>query len=231
MAHLIFHLNVLADPASIRALTLRGMAQFLGKIYGNETKWYDAFLKIFGDWNSYHADLNFSGEDGMADMREARFRIMRALFRLAGIAEPSQEEIHRLADESLTKAHREGDIFFHDSIGVIDILSEKHSLTLVSYFPQAQLEAMVKASGVHHLIKHFIGADSFEQYEMNRRYFEMLLNHLKAKPEECLYIDKQSKVLEVASQVGLKIFAVEEPFVVARHWWEKLDNFIAKEIP
>jgi predicted dehydrogenase len=46
MAHLIFHLNVLADPSSIRGHTLVGMGRFLGEIYGNEQKWFDAYLKV-----------------------------------------------------------------------------------------------------------------------------------------------------------------------------------------
>lgn len=224
MKHLIFHLNILADPAMIRAQMQIGTARMLGEIYGDEEAWFSAYGKVLADWHSYHADLNFSGDDGMADMREARFRIMRALFRITGKPEPSQDEIHALADKALTGI--QGDVFVHDSHDVLSHYAENYFITLVSYLPQAQLETIAKVARVHHCI----GADTFEQYEMNRRYFEMLLTHLKAKPEQCVYVDKQAQVLEAASQLNIKIFFVA-PHQKARSWWQELKNFIAKETP
>jgi hypothetical protein len=217
MKHLIFHLNILADPAMIRALIQEGTARMLGEIYGDEQAWFSAYSKVLGDWNSYHADLNFSGEDGMADMREARFRIMRALFRIRGIAELSQDEIHALADKALRAI--DGDVFFHDSHDLLNELGEKYSISLVSYLPQAQVETMAKVAKVHHCF----GADTFEQYEMNQRYFEMLLIRLKAKPEDCIYIDKQAQVLETASKLGVKTCLAQNGI---RVWMHVLKNFL-----
>jgi hypothetical protein len=212
MKHLIFHLNILADPSMIRAHTQVGVARMLGEIYGNEQSWFSAYGKILADWDSYHSDLNFSGDDGMVDMREARFRIMRALFRITGKAEPSQDEIHLLANRVLRVIS--GDVFFHDSHDLLNHLAPNHTITLISYLPQAQLEAIAKDVNAHH----YIGADTFEQYEMNRHYFEMLLTRLQATPEECLYIDKQEKVLEAAFQTGIKTFEAKG------EWVESLKN-------
>lgn len=225
--YLIFHLNVLADPAMIRAHTQVGIARMLGEIYGDEQAWFSAYHEILADWDSYHADLNFSGDDGMADMREARFRIMRALFRIMSKPDPSQEEIHALADEALVKAH-DSESFFYASHNLLMNLAKTHSISLVSYFPQVQLEAFVKTSLIKGKIQHFIGADTFEQYDMNQRYFEILVNRLQAKPENCIYIDKQEQVLEAAAQVGIKTFFAN-PTQHSRIFSQELKNFIAKE--
>ena len=88
---------------------------------------------------------------------------------------------------------------------------------------------MIKGSLLRAKIQHFIGADTFEQYEMNSRYFEMLLNRLKAKPEDCFYIDKQTQVLGVAAKLGIKTFNVEA-YHRPQFWWQELIDFIAKEI-
>lgn len=226
MAHLIFHLNILADPAMIRFHAQYGIAELLAETYGNRPAWYRAYGQILADWDSYHADLNFSGEEGMGDMREARFRVMRALFRIVGIAEPSQEEIHALADKALTI--RWGDVFGHYGVRVL-ALAEQYEISLVSYFPQIQLEA-IAGSRRENQISHCFGADTFEQYEMNRHYFEMLLLSLKAKPEDCLYIDKQTQVLEAASQLGIKTFLVES-HEDTFHWYLRFYDFLAKETP
>jgi FMN phosphatase YigB (HAD superfamily) len=208
MADLIFHLNSLVDSTKIRVHSQIGIAHFMSENYGSDGKWFEAYSKIVNDWASYHSDLNFSGEDGMAHMREARFRIMRALFRLAGKPEPSQDMIHALADEALKiKWPNLFGEFIHSAL---KNLGKQHKISLVSYFPQVQLEAIVEAENLQETIVSCIGADTFEQYEMNQRYFEMLLRHLKAKPEECIYIDKQKQVLEAASQMGLKPFPARD---------------------
>jgi FMN phosphatase YigB (HAD superfamily) len=140
---------------------------------------------------------------------------MRALFRIRGIAELSQDEIHALADKALRAI--DGDVFFHDSHDVLNDFAEKYSITLVSYLPEAQLEAMARVAGIHHCF----GADTFEQYEMNPRYFEMLLIRLKARPEDCIYIDKQAQVLEAASKLGVKTCLAQNGI---RVWMHVLKN-------
>jgi len=207
MKHLIFHLNILAGRHVIRESIQKGVARMLGEIYDDEQAWFSAYGKVLFDWDSYHADLNFSGDDGMANMREARFRIMRALFRIAGKPEPSQDEIHALADKALKAI--DGDVFSHDIHKLLTELYQNHSITVISYLPVAQLDAIIKAAQLQEAILNLIGGDTFEQFDMNRQYFEILLKRLKAKPEECLYIDKQEKVLEEASQAGIKILATK----------------------
>jgi FMN phosphatase YigB (HAD superfamily) len=63
---------------------------------------------------------------------------------------------------------------------------------------------------------------------MNRSYFEHLVNHLKAKPEDCIYVDEQAQVLEAAAKLGMKIFSVEK-YHRPINWWQDFLEFLAKE--
>jgi hypothetical protein len=224
--NLIFHLNILANPAMIQTQMHIELSRMLAERFGGERAWFDAYTQILTDWDSYHADLNFSGDDGMADMREARFRVIRAMFRIVGIAEPSQDQIHALADEAISTIPLKFDFFGHYSKPLILDLASQYHVTIVSYFPEVQLVAMTKNLN----IQHRIGADTFEQYEMNQRYFEMLLTRLNAKPEDCILIDRQAQVLEAASQRGMKTFSVEG-YPNSFHWYQLFYEFLAKEMP
>src|SRR5687767_2817663 len=131
MKHLIFHLNVYCIDGMISFYYRQNLSQMLSEIYGDRSAWFSAYDKVLADWDSYHADLNFSGDDGMADMREARFRIMRALFRIVGKPEPNQDEIHRLADKSIEMSYLTGDIFYHESHDLLPPLPDQYILCCV----------------------------------------------------------------------------------------------------
>jgi FMN phosphatase YigB (HAD superfamily) len=70
-----------------------------------------------------------------------------------------------------------------------------------------------------------IGADTFEQYEMDKRYFEFLLSKLDSHPENCLYVDSQETVLANAERQGIRILQVE-PHTKARSWTTQLQNLL-----
>lgn len=207
----IFHLNILADPALFCAHYQCGLAEIMQQRYGQSQQfWMDIQAQIFDDWNSFHADLNYSGDDAMADMCEGRFRVTRALFRLAKYPEPSKQEITRLADDLISQAPVFGDALFPDSRDILNWLHERdHTIAIVSYYPEQQLRAILCGAQIDRKIAHAAGADSFEHYDMNRRYFEYLLNKLKCRPSECLYVDKDNSTLLSAAQCGLETLQVE----------------------
>lgn len=211
LKHIIFHLNILADPILLRRHYQHGLAKIMQNRYGKtEQFWADIQEQIFADWASYHADLNYSSDDGMRDMREGRFRVTRALFRLAGIPEPSKQEITQLAEDLISEAPKYGDAFSHGTKDLLAWLNEKNlSITLISYYPEIQLRAILSGGQLDKYTGFAIGADTFEQYEMDRRYFEYLLNKLHAQAPECLYVDNQETMLTVAEKIGMKILCPE----------------------
>ncbi|MEO8395909.1 MAG: hypothetical protein ABI700_23135, partial [Chloroflexota bacterium] len=86
ITHVFFEVpGVLVDRAALR----RGYRANLGRIMaeryeGSAVEWCAAYDCILADWDSYYADLNLSGDDGIADMREGQYRTTRALFRRKG---------------------------------------------------------------------------------------------------------------------------------------------------
>lgn len=225
--YIIFHLNILANPELLRSHYQNGLAEIMQQSYGQSQQfWLDIQTQVFADWDSYHADLNYSGDDGMADMREGRFRVTRALFRLAKLPEPSTQEMTQLAENLMTQAPKNGDALFHDSHDALNWLAEQnYSLTIVSYYPEKQVQAILCGAQIEHEISQFIGADTFEQFDMNKRYFEYLVNKLKSQPSECLYVDNQANVIESAAQSGMKFFQAESS-VKPRLWFNQLEKML-----
>ena len=92
LRHVIFHLNILVDPAFFRAHYQIDLADIMHSRYGKSQQfWIDIQERIFADWASYHADLNYNATDGVADMCESPYHVTRTLFRLAQISEPSKQ--------------------------------------------------------------------------------------------------------------------------------------------
>jgi beta-phosphoglucomutase-like phosphatase (HAD superfamily) len=209
--HLIFHLNSLADPLLLRAHYQLGLAKIMQQRYGQPQQfWVDIQTQIFADWDSYHADLNYSGEDGMADMREGRFRLTCALFRLAKIPEPPKQEITQLADDLIAQAPKCADALGQDSIDLLLMLHKQgYFLSIISYYPEQQVQAILCGADIEEKISYVIGANTFEQFDMNSRYFMSLVNHLRCQPPECIYIDNQDEVIEAAAQLGMKTLYVK----------------------
>lgn len=206
LKHVIFHLNILANPILLRRYYQHGLAKIMHTRYGKtEPFWANIQEQIFGDWASYHADLNYSGDESMRDMREGRFRVTRALFRLAAIPEPPKQEITQLAEDLISEAPKYGDAFWDGTKDLLAWLNEKNlSITLICYYPEIQLRAILSGGQLDKTTDFAIGADTFEQYEMDRHYFEYLLNKLNAQAPECLYVDNQRTNLGVGEKMGMK---------------------------
>lgn len=225
LRHLIFHLNILADPALLRAYYRLGLSNIMQARYGNSQQfWSDIQQVIFEDWESYHADLNYSGDEGVSDMREGQFRVTRALFRLAQIPEPPKEEITQLADDLIAQSPKYGDAFFPVSHDILTYLQKKSiSTVILSYYPEKQIRAILSGAYIADKITLVIGADTFEHYEMDTAYFEYLLNKLQSLPHDCLYVDKQTQVLATAQGLSIKILPIQTA-QKPDSWFKQLQN-------
>lgn len=225
LKHVIFHLNVLADPALLCAHYQTGLADIMQRRYGKSRQfWINIQAQIFADWASYHADLNYSADEGMNDILEGRFRVTRALFRLAQIPEPPKQEITQVAEYLISQAPKYGDALFHDSHDLLSWLLDKNiSIAIVSYYPEIQLRAILCGAQLEEKISYLIGSDSFEQFEMDNRYFEYLLNKLKSRASECLYVDNQTTVIEIATRLQMKTLQLERSMKPCS-WLNQLQN-------
>jgi hypothetical protein len=100
MTVVLLHSDILIDPSALRAALPAAQAGVLAAWHGgNAVDWQRAYERIAADWDSYWADLDLSGDDSLRQWREGRWRVMRALFRLAGKQPPPVEQIGRYLDD------------------------------------------------------------------------------------------------------------------------------------
>ncbi len=99
---------------------------------------------VVADWDSYYADLNLSGDDGIADMWEGIFRTTRALFRLTGIPEPDKSELIALSRELPGLAAEGSDVLYPEVPEVLAELDDAGLLLgVISHAPTNQIRAVL----------------------------------------------------------------------------------------
>ena len=84
MRSFFFHSDVLINRAMLAKQLPAAWAKELAEHRGGQVDaWEKAYQQVAGDWSSYWADLNLDEPDSLAQWREGRWRIIRALYRLA----------------------------------------------------------------------------------------------------------------------------------------------------
>jgi FMN phosphatase YigB (HAD superfamily) len=197
----------LLDAARMRQQYQQELATLLVLRYGGTVvQWIAADQQVVADWRSYHADLNFSGDDGLQDFYESLYRVTRALFRLAGIAEPPHEELLTLSRTLPIDASRTVQALYPDAEQALRALAaEGYRIGIASYIPQAQIEVMLESCGVRACFTApLIGFDTLERYERDRHYFEGVLRLAQVEPACCLFVDDGSDALKGASEAGIR---------------------------
>lgn len=208
ITHIFFDLHgTMVNSKILGACYGRERARWLAEHYGGEFEvWLKAGQQITADWDAYHADLNFSGDDGMRDYYEAGFRIVRAQFRIAGVPEPSREEIHRLALDLPGIAPLPCDALYPDVRPVVSTLAaEGYILGVATHSLANQAHATLIGGRVRDYFQGpLIGADTAEQFDKDEKYYALAVRLAGTSPESCLVVDDLPGAIEAAHQVGLK---------------------------
>lgn len=208
-SYLVIYLGALLSPQKYRASYAKGVARIMtGRYGGNFDDWVAIQNDIFTDWASYHADLNYSGQDGSADMREGEFRVTRALFHLGGIPEPDKKTIAALGHEIATQAPRTAPCFDDTAMGFLQKITQAPSIhcTVTAYFKAAQTAAILASADIAHQEVTYIGPDTVSQYEMKAQYFQYL--YKQQQYQNPIYLDKRPDVLALANAVGFRTYTV-----------------------
>jgi FMN phosphatase YigB (HAD superfamily) len=213
ITHIFFDLHgTMVNSNVLGACTSRERARWLAAHYGGELDaWLKAETQVIADWDAYHADLNFSGDDGMRDYYEAGFRIVRALFRVAGASEPSREEIHRLARELPGITPLACDALYADVKPVVCALAaEGYILGVTTHSLAIQAHAILVGGVVRECFTGpLIGADTAEQFDKDAAYYALAVRLAKTSPESCLVVDDFPGAIEAAHRAGLKTIYIQ----------------------
>jgi len=208
ITHIFFDLHgTMIDAALLGACVRRERARHLAQGYGGDlAAWHEAEEQVRADWDAYHADLNFSGDDGMRDYVEAGYRIIRALFRGAGVREPAREEIHRLARELPGIAPLTCDAFYPDVKPVIrQLAADGYVLGVTTHSLATHAAAVLIGGGVRDAFQGpLIGADTAEQFDKDTAYYALAVRRAQGTAAVCLVVDDAPRAIEEAKSAGLR---------------------------
>jgi FMN phosphatase YigB (HAD superfamily) len=205
--HIFFELHgVLIDSKRMAQNYRRGLGQIMAARYGQSPEiWEKAHNSIVGDWDSYFADLNLSGDDAMRDLQEGWIRVTRALFRLAKVTEPDKDELALLSLELPTTAC--GDALYDDARSAVkQLYSKGYQLGVVTHALAGQALAALKgANMLDYFTAPIVGMDTVEQFDKDRMFFIKTAHLAKVEAVQCLLVDTNEDALAGAKSAGMRV--------------------------
>lgn len=210
LTHVFFDAHdVLVDRARLRDVYQARLGVIMTERYGlTPAAWAKAYRQIVADWDSYYADLNLSGDDGIADMWEGVFRTTRALFRLSGAPEPDKPELTTLSRELPALAVQGGDVLYPEAGDVVARLdSAGLILGVICHSMVSQLEAML-APIRRHFRGAIWGADNAERFEKDAQRYQSAALSAGVALESCLMLDDKELPLLNAKQAGMRAIQI-----------------------
>jgi FMN phosphatase YigB (HAD superfamily) len=197
---------VLVDTAKLQAYYAAGLGRVMAARYGGSAEvWMDAYQRIAADWDSYYADLDLAGEDGIADLWEGLYRTTRALFRLTHTPEPPQAELTTLSRELPALSVGSCDVLYPDGKPVIERLHRAGLvLGVASHLLSSQARAILKGGGVLDFVTGaFITPDVLEQFVKDERFYDHAGRAAGVPAGQCAVIDANAGDLRGAKAAGM----------------------------
>lgn len=141
--------RVLVDAARLHAQRHAVTGQIMAADWGGKADdWEWASEQIAADWDSYYADLNLSGDEGLNDLYEGLYRTTRGLFRLTNTPEPPQPELTALSRTLPGRVAARVDALYPDVTSPAAELAQNHRLAVASQALSDQVEGWLTAGGV-----------------------------------------------------------------------------------
>lgn len=142
--------GVLVDPVRIHRRMPSAIAAVMAECWGGQReRWAAAYRAIRADWDSYYADLDLRGDDGVADLWEGCFRTTRALFRRAGAPEPAHDELTAFARALPGLAAHRCPALYPQAAALVHQLHDKGiRLGVLTHLPGAAARGYLSAGGI-----------------------------------------------------------------------------------
>lgn len=197
--------NTLIDSAALRTCYERQIGFLMSQRYGQRpSDWSQAYHTVLMDWNSYYADLDLSGEDGVAHMWEGLYRTTRALFRLVDVQEPTQTELTQLARQLPAQVMKQCDTAFPDTLPAVQQLGRAdYTLGVFSHIPVEHTRSLLEGSRIlPYFTGLIIGIDMLDHFIPDALYFRQISHLANEPPHCCMVVDHQTDVLQSAKEAG-----------------------------
>lgn len=214
LSHVFFDLHgTLIDarealPAQYRSALGEVMAARYG---GDPAEWAEANRRVVADWDSYYADLDFGGDDSLAQMREGQARTLRALFRLTGRPYPSPDELDRLIDEHAFEVTRRCDALYPEAraaLGAIRVLGL--SLGVMTHSLGGHAEGLLAGAGLRAAFTGpIVTAEVRDGFAKDAGGYRLAARLAGVEPEACAAVDDDPGALRAAAAAGLRTVAID----------------------
>jgi FMN phosphatase YigB (HAD superfamily) len=212
ITHIFFDLhNTLIDGDRLQPCWSAGCGEFMARRYGlTPAIWTEAHERIVADWNSYFADLDLDGDEGIAAMWEGLYRVTRALFRLVDVAEPPPEQIMALTREMPAYAPARCNAIYPDATPVARTLyTAGYVLGVTSHALSTQARATLQGGD---LLAYFngplIGPDVAERFRKDAGFYDCATRRAAASPWRCLVIDDDPRAVNGARAAGMRALRI-----------------------
>ncbi|MFN8527650.1 MAG: hypothetical protein U0670_03460 [Anaerolineae bacterium] len=202
-------LGVLIDPDRVRAVMPQAYGRVLAARYGGDADfWAAAVEQVRADWDSYYADLDLAGEEGVEAMWEGLFRITRAIFRLAERPEPPKPELTTFARQLPAQAFSSVNCAYPDAIHAVHWLNEACA-TIPNVFASlsnGQISGLLIGADLRQRVGTVMGMEWSERFRHDVSYWQTALLKLNVDPGNGLVIDTLEESIEGAAAAGMRVF-------------------------
>lgn len=214
LTHLFFDLHgTLIDarealPPQYRAALGRFMA---GRYGGDPADWAAANARIVADWDSYYADLDFGGDDSLAQMREGQTRTLRALFRLVGLPYPPPEEMAQLVTDHHFAVTSQCDALYLDAHAALTALHDLPlTLGVVSHAMHGHAEGLLVGGGVRNWFAGpLVTPDVTGQYMKDAAFLRVALGQTGVVASVCALVDDDPQAVAAALELGMRAVYID----------------------
>lgn len=207
ITHIFFGVQgTLASPEQIRRCYHTHLGEILNARYGGAVEaWKAARLRIEADWESYYADLDLGGDDGLEHLWEGQLRTTRALFRLVGVSEPDITHMIVLSRELPEVVMQSCNTLYPETKTIMAALYDaKLILGVTSQMVSSQVKSLLRGGGV---LDYFggpiVGPDVVESAGEGIDFYQSSVRIAGTVPEQCLMVDCSRQRLHQAKTAGL----------------------------
>ena len=207
MAVVLLHSDILVDSSALRAALPAAQAGVLAGWHGGDAaSWQRAYERVIADWDSYWVDLDLNGDDSLQQWREGRWRVIRALFRLAGQRPPPVEQMGRYLDDINREVGRGcGSAWRAGARACVEALAARRQRTAIvtPTLTSGLVLGMLDAVGLPGHVEAVVGPDELRQVGLDGITSATLADLAGARGEPCVMVGR-------AQVAGLRAIAAPE---------------------
>ena len=207
-SHIFFDLHgTLIDGAALHPCYSAALGQYMAKRFGRTAgEWANANRRVLADWDSYYADLDLSGDNGIEDMWEGLLRTTRAMFRLLDVPMPERSTLRALSREIPGIVTRDCNALFPDARPVIERLcAAGYMLGVTSHALEDQSRGLLRGGDVlRYFAAPVVGPDTVERFSKDEVFYAFAARRAGVDPADCLTIDDSLQSVEGARAAGFQ---------------------------